>query len=146
MDHIQSWSTNEITVNWNSALGWVASWMADYDQGATVVELCEVEFIVNGTWPQGYNAQIWVTNTSDEPLRDWTLTWAFPADDSVGRQAWSAEWSQDGAFVTAERTHGNTTIKPGKKATVGFIGEPGTLADAAPEQFWLDGMPCTLAD
>ncbi|MFW7413423.1 glycoside hydrolase family 9 protein [Demequina sp. SO4-18] len=32
VDHIQSWATNEITVNWNSALSWVASWMADVDQ------------------------------------------------------------------------------------------------------------------
>ncbi|MFP5359848.1 MAG: glycoside hydrolase family 9 protein [Actinomycetes bacterium] len=32
VDHIQSWSTNEITVNWNSALSWVASFVADLDQ------------------------------------------------------------------------------------------------------------------
>ncbi|MFW2513387.1 glycoside hydrolase family 9 protein [Demequina sp. SO4-13] len=32
VDHIQSWATNEITVNWNSALSWVASWMADVEQ------------------------------------------------------------------------------------------------------------------
>lgn len=34
-DDIQSWSTNEITVNWNSALSWVASFVAD--QGAASV-------------------------------------------------------------------------------------------------------------
>jgi endoglucanase len=31
VDDINSWSTNEITVNWNSALAWVASWAADQD-------------------------------------------------------------------------------------------------------------------
>jgi endoglucanase len=33
IDHIESWSTNEITINWNSALAWVASWVADQDSG-----------------------------------------------------------------------------------------------------------------
>src|SRR5690606_4838941 len=27
VDDIQSWSTNEITINWNSALSWVASFL-----------------------------------------------------------------------------------------------------------------------
>ena len=29
IDDIQSWSTNELTINWNSALAWVASFIAD---------------------------------------------------------------------------------------------------------------------
>ncbi|MDQ0425840.1 glycoside hydrolase family 9 protein [Cellulomonas iranensis] len=33
VDNIQSWSTNEITVNWNSALSWVASFVADQQAG-----------------------------------------------------------------------------------------------------------------
>jgi endoglucanase len=33
IDDIQSWSTNEITVNWNSALSWVASFAADQRAG-----------------------------------------------------------------------------------------------------------------
>jgi endoglucanase len=33
VDHIESWSTNEITINWNSALSWVASFVADQDSG-----------------------------------------------------------------------------------------------------------------
>ena len=33
IDHIESWSTNEITINWNSALSWVASFVADQDTG-----------------------------------------------------------------------------------------------------------------
>jgi endoglucanase len=34
IDDIQSWSTNEIAINWNSALSWVASWVADLDDGS----------------------------------------------------------------------------------------------------------------
>ncbi|MEP7765934.1 glycoside hydrolase family 9 protein [Sanguibacter sp. 25GB23B1] len=33
LDDIQSWSTNEITVNWNSALAWVSSFVADQADG-----------------------------------------------------------------------------------------------------------------
>jgi endoglucanase len=33
VDEIQSWSTNEITVNWNSAMSWVASFVADQQDG-----------------------------------------------------------------------------------------------------------------
>jgi endoglucanase len=32
VDDIQSWSTNEITINWNSALSWVASFVADQEE------------------------------------------------------------------------------------------------------------------
>ena len=33
IDDIQSWSTNELTINWNSPLAWVASFVADQDNG-----------------------------------------------------------------------------------------------------------------
>jgi endoglucanase len=33
IDDINSWSTNEITINWNSTLSWVASFVADQDDG-----------------------------------------------------------------------------------------------------------------
>jgi endoglucanase len=31
VDDVNSWSTNEITLNWNSTLAWVANWAADQD-------------------------------------------------------------------------------------------------------------------
>ena len=33
IDDIQSWSTNELTINWNAPLAWVASFVADQDNG-----------------------------------------------------------------------------------------------------------------
>jgi endoglucanase len=32
LDDIESWSTNEVAINWNSALSWVASFAADHGQ------------------------------------------------------------------------------------------------------------------
>ncbi len=34
VDHIDSWSTNEVTINWNSPLAWVAAYLDDYDTGS----------------------------------------------------------------------------------------------------------------
>ena len=31
IDDIESWSTNELTINWNSPLAWIASFVADQD-------------------------------------------------------------------------------------------------------------------
>lgn len=144
VDHIQSWSTNEITVNWNSALSWVASFLADQEQGAGVAPaVCEIEYIVHGTWPGGYNTQLWIKNTGSATVNGWDLTWAFAADDTVSQQSWSAQWSQEGAWANAANYPWNATIKPGKRITIGFIGDPGLLADASPEAFWLNGKPCT---
>ena len=33
IDDIQSWSTNELTINWNAPLAWIASFVADQDRG-----------------------------------------------------------------------------------------------------------------
>jgi endoglucanase len=33
IDDIQSWSTNELTINWNSSLSWVAAFIADQNKG-----------------------------------------------------------------------------------------------------------------
>ena len=33
IDDIESWSTNELTINWNAPLAWVASFIADQDAG-----------------------------------------------------------------------------------------------------------------
>ncbi|MDO5559599.1 MAG: glycoside hydrolase family 9 protein [Oscillospiraceae bacterium] len=33
LDHIEAWSTNECTVNWNAPLAWMADFVEDYDNG-----------------------------------------------------------------------------------------------------------------
>lgn len=143
VDNIQSWSTNEITVNWNSALSWAASFLADHNTGAVASPpTCEIQYIVHGTWPGGYNAQIWIKNTGNTSINGWNLTWAYPGDDTVTHRAWSAKWSQDAANVSAVNYPWNAAIKPGKRTTIGFIGASGMLKDSPPEQFWLNGQPC----
>ena len=33
VDNIEAWSTNEITINWNSPLTWVAAWLDEHAEG-----------------------------------------------------------------------------------------------------------------
>jgi endoglucanase len=30
VDNIQPYSTNEVAINWNSALAWIAAWLSDH--------------------------------------------------------------------------------------------------------------------
>lgn len=38
LDDIQSWSTNEMTINWNAALTWYAAWVTDQETPTTAAE------------------------------------------------------------------------------------------------------------
>lgn len=40
IDHIDSWSTNELTINWNSTMAWNASFLADLGDGAPAAPGC----------------------------------------------------------------------------------------------------------
>ena len=54
-----------MTINWNSALAWVSSFLAD--QGAPApAGACTVTYTVHGQWPGGFNAQVNVTNTGKQ--------------------------------------------------------------------------------
>jgi endoglucanase len=142
VDDIQSWSTNELTINWNAPTAWVASFLADQDEGdVEPLGACSVRYHVNGTWPDGYNAQVWITNTGSSPINGWELAWAFPGDQSVA-YGWSGEYGQQGATTTVGNLSWNATIAPGQTLTFGFIGRPGTLSAAWPEVFRLNGQTC----
>lgn len=102
---------------------------------------CSVEYIVHGTWPGGFNTQIWIRNIGDEPISGWQLRWTFAADQEIGH-GWSADYTQEGAVVTAENLRWNARIAPGGRTTIGFIG---VAPDGASEPwlFELNGKPCT---
>jgi endoglucanase len=149
IDHIDSWSTNETTINWNAALSWYASWAADMADGAPdwnpPTATCEVAYTVHGTWPGGFNVQIWVENLGPGPVDGWTLSWTFPGDQTINR-GWSADYEQDGATVSATNLPWNRVLHaPGDglaRRTIGFIGNAGSSTDHVPEAFYLNGLRC----
>ncbi len=148
IDHIDSWSTNETTINWNAALAWYASWAADMADGAPEwtppTATCEVDYIVHGTWPHGFNVQIWIENLGPGDVDGWTLSWTFSGDQTI-RNGWSAEYMQNGDTVEASSLPWNAVLHDPddglNKRTIGFIGS-GDAGDD-PDVFYLNGVRCT---
>ncbi|HEV2779181.1 MAG TPA: glycoside hydrolase family 9 protein [Actinophytocola sp.] len=141
VDDIQSWSTNEVAINWNSALAWIASFLADQGDGTPQpAATCDVSYLRHGQWPNGFVAQVNLKNTGTRPIDGWTLAWSFTDGQKLG-QAWAADVTQTGPTVTATNLRWNRRIEPGRSVTFGFTGTS-PLANPAPELFRLNGLPC----
>jgi endoglucanase len=125
IDDIESWSTNELTINWNSPLAWVSSFLAGIGGDAALEEgACRASYKKVAQWPGGFLAQVTVRNTGSTPLNGWSAGWAFHSGQSIAA-SWNAAVSQDGAFVTAGNLGYNRVIRPGGSVTFGFIGTTG---------------------
>jgi mannan endo-1,4-beta-mannosidase len=103
---------------------------------------CEVRYVVNGDWPDGFNAQVWVTNTGDTTLDQWRLGWWFEGGQEI-TDVWGAETTREGALVTADSTAWNGDLAPGESVTFGFIGTADQAANPAPKVFTVNGEVCT---
>ena len=130
-DDIGSWSTNELTVNWNAPLAQIANFAAEQVATTAATPSCEVEYTINGQWPGGFNAQILVRNTGDTPLEGLKLHWAQPTGQSIVH-SWSVELVQEGHTVTATQLAGGAALKPGRTFTFGFIGTKDARTAVAP--------------
>ncbi|ASU60850.1 glycoside hydrolase family 9 protein [Nocardiopsis dassonvillei] len=143
IDHIDSWATNELTINWNSTLAWVSGFVADQgDASLPAGSSCEVDYVVHGEWHDRFNTQVTVRNTGDEPVNGWELVWSFPGGQTVERH-WSSALEQAGHAVTAVNADWNGTIEPGDEVTFGFIGTLTSGANAVPARFALNGSVCS---
>lgn len=139
LDDIESWSTNELTINWNSPLAWVASFLAEPLSRSST---CHIRYIRHAQWPGGFLAQVTVTNTGSATIDGWQLRWSFLSGQSA-EQEWGASLTQSGAMVTAANAPWNKRILPGRSVTFGFLGTPGSGPNPAPESFTLNGSPCS---
>ncbi|HLU33424.1 MAG TPA: glycoside hydrolase family 9 protein, partial [Natronosporangium sp.] len=141
VDHIESYATNEVAINWNSALAWIASFLADQGDGQPPATLsCEVTYQIHGVWPDGFTAQVTLTNTGDEPIEDWEMAWSFTGGQDISHY-WSAELTVDGARVTAQPLSWNRVIAPDHSVTFGFNGTT-WLVNPAPELVTVNGAVC----
>jgi endoglucanase len=145
IDDVGSWSTNEITINWNSGLSWVSSWLADQDDATAVpAATCEVRYTSHGAWPGSSIAQVWLKNTGRTPITGWNLTWSYTGAQAV-RESWGATTTSSGATVTATNESWNRVVAPGRTTTFGLIETEGPGATPPPETIWLNRTPCTRA-
>lgn len=143
IDDIESWSTNELTINWNSPLSWISAFVADQGEGQEPVRAaCEVRASTTGSWAGVFAGSVTVRNTGDRPLRAWELEWSFVGGQRI---AWAvgARTDQDGATVTATGSLWNRTIAPGRSASFAFLGTDPGGSNPTPELFRLGGTACT---
>jgi endoglucanase len=142
IDDIESWSTNELTINWNSPLSWISAFVADQGDGTVRPPgTCDVTYTVHGSWPQGFTTQVTVKNTGTRTIDGWSLSWSFVGGQKI-QNSWSADFAQTAATVTAAGQSWNNKIWPGRSVTFGFNGVAAPGANPAPDLFKLNGAAC----
>ncbi|GII79337.1 endoglucanase [Sphaerisporangium rufum] len=142
IDDINSWATNELTINWNAPLAWVAAFVAAQGDGTVKAPAkCKVTYTTHGAWPAGFTTQVTLKNTGTKAIDGWSLAWSFLGGQQAGH-AWSADLTQQGATVTAKNLPWNAKIAPGASITFGFNGTSSPGANPAPDLFTLNGSPC----
>ena len=100
---------------------------------------CRATYTVSSQWSEGFGANVEVTNLGD-PINGWTLTWSFPAGQTV-TQAWNASLTQSGSAVTATNLSWNAAVGTNARVSFGFNGS-WTSANPAPTSFALNGVTC----
>ncbi|MFD5773795.1 cellulose binding domain-containing protein [Streptomyces fungicidicus] len=103
---------------------------------------CEVTYRITNEWPDGFQADVRLTNTGSAPWNGWTLNWSFTNGQKV-TQLWNASHTQTGPAVTVRNTDWNGTVAPGSSAAFGFTGSR-TGANAGPAAFVLGDRTCAV--
>ncbi|RPF23102.1 glycoside hydrolase family 9 protein [Myceligenerans xiligouense] len=121
IDEVDSWSTNEMTINWNAPLSWFASWADDVANagGDVIADACTAELTVHSDWGSGFHATVRVT-AGDAPLSGWTTS--FDLGQATLANGWNAEFSTSGSQVTASDAGWNGTMAEGGSTEFGFVG------------------------
>jgi endoglucanase len=142
IDDIGSYSTNEVAVNWNAPLAWLAAYAAERPStgGEQPTAGCAVTYKVDSVWSGGFTATVTVKNTAPAAVEGWQLTWSYAGGQRV-TSAWNATVTQRGADVVAQDAGWNRSIAPG--ATVG-VGIQGSLSGSnpSPTAFALNAGAC----
>jgi len=141
VDEIQSYSTNEIAINWNSTLAWVSAFAADQGDAATPpAPRCSVSYQAASAPTGLLAAKVTITNTGTTAINGWSLQWSFVGDQKLVL-ALGANAHQSAATVTAKDIVINRVIGPRKSVSFAFAGTV-SAANPDPGLFLLNGAPC----
>jgi endoglucanase len=143
VDDINSWSTNELAINWNAALAWVASFVADQGGAkAPPPPSCVVQYeSLRGPFGT-FGAEIKLRNVESAPLDDWRLSWSFIGAQAVEEVVGGVRARQSGAAVTISPTASTRKLRGGQSVSFQVSGSLGKLAAPDPTTFFLNGMAC----
>jgi hypothetical protein len=102
---------------------------------------CAVHYAVSSSWPGGFGGSITLTNKGTSAISPWTLTFTFPAGESV-QSGWNGTWSQSGQAVSVAAASWDSTIAAnGGTVRVGFNGTD-TGQTTPPTAFYINGTVC----
>ncbi|TDC69011.1 serine/threonine protein kinase [Actinomadura sp. GC306] len=101
---------------------------------------CAVAYRIDGTWPQGFQATVRITNLGDGAIDGWELGFEFPDGQAI-TQLWNGSQVQNGSVVTVRAADWNRSIPPDGSAEFGFLGRQDG-ANGRPSRFTLNGGEC----
>ncbi|GHG08789.1 MULTISPECIES: cellulose-binding domain-containing protein [Amycolatopsis] len=104
------------------------------------VASCSVRYDITDSWPNGFTANVYVTNTGNQTLNPWTATWNFTAGQQV-THSWNGDFSQSGSRVTMKAVSYNLSMAPGTTIDIGFNGSF-SRSNPAAVGFTLNGARC----
>jgi hypothetical protein len=116
-----------------------------FTTGTPSSSTCAVSYDVTQGWSSGFVVNLSVTNTGPDPINGWTLAFTFPAGtESVSSSNWNANWSENGANVTATNVNWDGQLAPdsGNSVSIGFVANQNG-AYPSPAAITLNGTVCT---
>jgi hypothetical protein len=103
---------------------------------------CHVTYTKESEWAGGFTAGVQINNTGSTTISSWTISFAFPGDQTE-TSSWNVgTLTQSGKTVTATNASYNSSISPGGNTTFGFQGT-WTSNDTSPTAFTVNGTACT---
>ncbi|MBO2462208.1 protein kinase domain-containing protein [Actinomadura violacea] len=106
----------------------------------TAATACTVAYRIDGSWPQGFQATVRITNLGTAAIDGWRLAFDLPDGQSI-TQLWNGGQQQDGASVTVTAADWNRSIPPHGTVEFGFLGKRDG-GGGRPSRFTLNGGEC----
>jgi endoglucanase len=101
---------------------------------------CTIEYTVDNSWPDGFQASVRITNSGTTAANNWRSTWTVPSGVLL-TNGWNATVTQSGTTFTAVAPSWAPSLAAGASTTVGFTATgPSTPPASA---FTLNGTACT---
>jgi hypothetical protein len=102
---------------------------------------CAVTYTVVSSWQGSFEAEVTITNTGQNNITPWELTWTFPGDQQI-TSMWNAIYVQSGEKVTTANVSYDPEISVNSAIGIGLDGTY-TNSDAPPTSFTLNGTACS---
>jgi hypothetical protein len=104
---------------------------------------CSVNYTVTSQWSNGFNADVVITNTGSTEINGWTLSFNFTGGQTINN-LWNANYTQNGAAVTATSTWNGTINANGGSQSFGFsAAKSDNSPNPPPASFSLNGVLCS---